>query len=115
MKRFAYLLIVLGAIVAAVLIVALYRPPEKRGESKTSAFDLQDFQPDIVTGRRFAPIINPEAFTVPRVGDALRPNELVLGVVVKGTARAYPINMLTGPQREIINDEVGNQAIAATW
>jgi len=41
--------------------------------------------------------------------------ELVLGVVIKGSARAYPINMLTGPQREIINDQLGSVAIAATW
>ena len=42
-------------------------------------------------------------------------NELVLGVVIGHQARAYPINMLTGPSREIFNDELGGQAIAATW
>jgi hypothetical protein len=42
-------------------------------------------------------------------------NELVLGVVVADKARAYPINMLTGPSREILNDELGGIAIAATW
>ncbi len=41
--------------------------------------------------------------------------ELVLGVVVAGQARAYPINMLTGPRREIINDTLGGKPIAATW
>ncbi len=45
----------------------------------------------------------------------LRDNELVLGVEVNGEARAYPINMLTGPSREILNDVLGGQAIAATW
>ena len=30
-------------------------------------------------------------------------------------ARAYPINMLTGPHREIINDKIGETAFAATW
>jgi hypothetical protein len=42
-------------------------------------------------------------------------NELVLGVELNGEARAYPINMLTGPDREIINDRLGGVAIAATW
>ena len=28
-------------------------------------------------------------------------------MVVGKAARAYPINMLTGPQREIINDRLG--------
>ena len=32
-----------------------------------------------------------------------------------GQARAYPINMLTGPSREIINDVLGGVPIAATW
>ena len=42
-------------------------------------------------------------------------NELVLGVELNGEPRAYPINMLTGPDREIINDRLGGVAIAATW
>ncbi len=41
--------------------------------------------------------------------------ELVLGVTVDGESRAYPINMLTGPSREILNDTLEGQAIAATW
>ncbi len=45
----------------------------------------------------------------------IRPDELVLGVEINGEARAYPINMLTGPRREIINDSVGGRSIAATW
>ena len=42
-------------------------------------------------------------------------SELVLGVTVGKESRAYPINMLTGPSREILNDTLGGQAIAATW
>ena len=45
----------------------------------------------------------------------IRPNELVLAVSINGKHRAYPINMLTGPRREIINDTVGGRNIAATW
>jgi hypothetical protein len=46
-----------------------------------------------------------------QVGDS----DLVIGLVIGGAARAYPINMLTGPQREIINDDLGGRSIAATW
>ncbi len=67
-------------------------------------------------------VIRPQpAITSPPVIDAgdvttqVNGNELVLGVVVEGEARAYPINMLTGPRREIINDTLGGAAIAATW
>lgn len=42
-------------------------------------------------------------------------DELVLGVVVDGQARAYPINVMTGPTREVFNDELAGHAIAATW
>jgi len=49
------------------------------------------------------------------VTDQVTGKELVIGVVVDGKARAYPINMLTGPSREIINDVLGSRSIAATW
>jgi hypothetical protein len=57
-----------------------------------------------------APFIEGAAVT-----DQVTAKELVLGVVIDGEARACPINMLTGPQREIINDRLGGRAIAATW
>jgi len=49
------------------------------------------------------------------VANDLLPNETVLGVTVNGASRAYPINMLTGPSREILNDTLGGRPIAATW
>lgn len=57
-----------------------------------------------------APFISAKA-----VNDQVTASELVLGVVVEGKARAYPINMLTGPAREIINDRIGKTNFAATW
>lgn len=59
---------------------------------------------------RDVPILNAS-----EVQDEVNDRELVLGVVFNGEARAYPINMLTGPQREIINDQLGGTSIAATW
>jgi hypothetical protein len=41
--------------------------------------------------------------------------ELVIGVEIDGHARAYPINIMLGPEREIFNDELGGRPIAATW
>ncbi len=61
------------------------------------------------------PIIDAPIVAAEEIGDAVTDNELVLGVVINGAARAYPINMLTGPTREIINDELGGQSIAASW
>lgn len=61
------------------------------------------------------PIVNAPVVAAKNVTDQVADNELVLGVVVGGKPRAYPINMLTGPRREIINDSLGGRAIAATW
>lgn len=74
----------------------------------------ENFQPQRLLDP-FEPITEFDVRTAAEVGDALAAEELVLGVVVGQQARAYPINMLTGPQREIINDRLGGQAIAATW
>jgi len=60
-------------------------------------------------------IVDVPVLPADQIEDQVTDNELVLGVVVGGQARAYPINMLTGPRREIINDMLGGRAIAATW
>jgi hypothetical protein len=41
--------------------------------------------------------------------------ELVIGVVVGGQARAYPVNLMWGPENEALNDVVAGVAVAATW
>ncbi len=61
------------------------------------------------------PITDPPLLRGREIGSRLADNELVLGVTVNGKARAYPINMLNGPSREIINDTLGGVPIAATW
>lgn len=73
-----------------------------------------DFKPVRVV-RPFPPITEFPVKPVREARDALNPTELVIGVTVGKESRAYPINMLTGPQREILNDKLGDKAIAATW
>lgn len=73
-----------------------------------------EFDPFVVV-RPFPAIVNAPIIAGVDVVDQVVAKELVLGVVVNGEARAYPINMLTGPSREIINDILGGQDIAATW
>jgi hypothetical protein len=46
-----------------------------------------------------------------KVGDA----ELVIGVVIGREARAYPVNLMWGPESETLNDTLGGTAVAATW
>jgi hypothetical protein len=74
-----------------------------------------DYNPRIVIARPFKAIQNAKFITADQVKDQVTDQELVLGVVINGEAKAYPINMLCGPSREIINDTLGDQPIAATW
>ena len=45
--------------------------------------------------------------------EPLHDNELVMGVLVNGAARAYPISILRN--HEIVNDEVGGLPLLVTW
>ena len=74
-----------------------------------------DFNPKVVVRRSFPAITNPTLRTAAQAANQIGDAELVLGVEIDGKARAYPINMLTGPDREIINDSIDGHAIAATW
>ena len=75
----------------------------------------RDFRPRTVIKRPFPAITKFPILTAAKVGDRINDAELVLGVTVGKESRAYPINMLTGPRREILNDTLGGKAIAATW
>ena len=79
----------------------------------TAANDSTPYRPRQVLRKPIRPITDPPIVSADKA--EIAPNELVIGVEVEGTARAYSINQLTGPQREIINDELGGSAIAATW
>ena len=89
------------------------------GVSFTSSHVLSeepDFNPRVVLRRPMRAIVDAPFVPAAKATDKIvTDNELVLGVVVDGQARAYPINMITGPSREIINDSLGRKAIAATW
>lgn len=53
--------------------------------------------------------------TIAEANAELRDHELVLGVALHGEARAYPLNRISGPKRELLNDTVGGTPIAVTW
>lgn len=74
-----------------------------------------EFKPRTLIPRPFPAITKFPVVSVGKAAGKINDAELVLGVVVNNKARAYPINMLTGPRREILNDVLGGRAIAATW
>lgn len=73
-----------------------------------------EFKPRVLMKPRRA-IVDAAYLKAGEVTDQVTDNELVLGMEIDGKARAYPINMLTGPSREIINDVIGGAPYAATW
>ena len=72
-----------------------------------------DYAPRTVLAKPIPAITNPKIVEASEAQVAA--NDLIIGVEIGGKARAYPINQLTGPSREIINDVLAGTAIAATW
>ncbi len=58
-------------------------------------------------------IDDPQFLSSSAAEDFYDPNELVLGVVFDGDARAYSVPFLSN--HEIVNDTVGGVKIAVTW
>ena len=87
---------------------------QEPGLDSRPVVDVDDFNP-VRLMDPIEPIVDADVIAASEVTDQVRPEELVLGVVIDHMARAYPLNMLTGPDREIINDHLGGRAIAATW
>ena len=79
------------------------------------ALEERKFDPKTVIDKPFPPLVDVPHITARKVSNQVSDEELVLGVVIGKQARAYPINMLTQPTREIINDKLGGRRIAATW
>lgn len=57
--------------------------------------------------------VDPEIVTADEV--ELGDDDLVMGLVIRGEARAYPVNYMNGPLNEVVNDNLGGEAIASTW
>ena len=63
------------------------------------------------------PIIEPPIERATELGSSqfVKDDDLVIGVALNGDYRAYPLNQLTGPKQEVINDYLGDQPILVTW
>ncbi|MEM9940283.1 MAG: DUF3179 domain-containing (seleno)protein [Planctomycetota bacterium] len=99
-----------------ILFLILYsgcdpQPPSMRKKEKL------EFDPDFVLPGSAvpAPIVNPRHGSVQEVGGTLKNIELVIGVEINGETRAYPLNMLSGPDKQLINDELGNEKILVSF
>ncbi len=82
------------------------RPDNPPGPESFYPIEVVDRQP-VVEGFR---LINADDLQ-----NTPRDDELVLAVRIGDEARAWPLNVMTGPAREIFNDQLGGRSIAATW
>lgn len=98
-------------LVCIVLVLSVATP--------TWGFDLTRHSvpvPALSTGglpKDAIPALHNPKFVPAEQADFLTPDERVMGVIINGEARAYPIRILNG--HEIVNDEIQGQPIAVTW
>jgi len=59
------------------------------------------------------PSIDHPEFVIPQESDFLKPDDRILGIVISGTPKAYPIKILNW--HEIVNDTVGDFHFAVTY
>jgi hypothetical protein len=117
------------ALAACTNAATTVNPPEQISESSPTAEEESLPNPaptqevisperdyDIITllPRDGIPAIdNPVFLSVEEADAEYDADELVMGVVFNGDARAYSVNLLSG--HEIVNDTVGGKAISVTW
>ncbi len=63
----------------------------------------------------FPAIVDPQTVSAAKAQNEIHAEELIIGVTVNGASRAYPINMMCRPSREIVTDTLGGKRIAVTW
>ena len=82
--------------------------------SNSSAPEVEDYRIITLLPKDAIPSIdNPRFYSVSEADEEYDPEEIVLGVVFDGEARAYSANMLSS--HEIVNDNVAGRPIAVTW
>ena len=59
--------------------------------------------------------LNENPRIIPASEADLADEDLIMGAVINGEARAYPVNYMNGPYNEVVNDVLGGQPIAPSW
>jgi len=76
----------------------------------SNQYEFKDFKQLLPRGQ-IAAITNPEYVTADKA--VIDDDSYVLGVFIKGQARAYSLNILNN--HEVVNDRIGDFAYAAVW
>jgi hypothetical protein len=98
----------------ALLALAAWLAYQRAGEEPPPPKE-DDFKPTRLSGPE-APLSDVPVKPVGEAGDAVGPDELVIGLTVGGESRAYPIAMLNEAwARKVLNDRLGGRAVVVTW
>lgn len=121
-------IVVVVVTVAPVIRSIRNRPPGDGADPVSYAFSLEPATVPleaIVPAQHHrdltSPLVDPPSMTIDDVaewnrthrGNYLVANDLVVGIVVDGAARAYPMLVLT--THEVVNDSLGGRAICVTY
>jgi hypothetical protein len=108
---------VLFVIVLAGCGTLLGSPTQEEGQSNPPRDDNQETEEyriiTLLPKDAIPSIDNPRFYSVGEADQEYDLDEIVLGVVFDGEARAYSVNMLSS--HEIVNDVVAGKPIAVTW
>lgn len=117
-RRVAFLLLLFGLLLAGCASAsAPVQPTSQEPQPIPAAPTVDASQLVQLLPRDALPSIDDPRFISADQADAnpdeMKPDERVIGLVIDGDARAYPLNILSN--HEIVNDTVGNQPVAVTW
>ncbi|MBA2537565.1 MAG: DUF3179 domain-containing protein [Actinobacteria bacterium] len=118
-RQLAFLLVAIVAGIAVFAVVGVVTSDTElvRGGEREeplaaaiASFDTDEIV-DVLPRDAIAAIDDPSF--APASAPTLPEEELVIGVEIRGEARAYPVRVLSA--HEIVNDEIRGQPFAVTW
>lgn len=104
-------IIILAALSLGLLIHPVYAGLNQF-DASNSVVDLQEFMSGGPSKDGIPSLDNPK-FVTAREAHFLQDDDKVIGVVIDGQAKAYPIRILNW--HEIVNDQISDSLIAITW
>ena len=103
----------LGALILTTVVLASCTTSLETSSAPDSAADFEQEIVTLLPKDAIPAIDDPQFYSGEAAGQEYAGDELVIGVVFDGEARAYSIDLLS--QHEIVNDTVRGHPIAVTW
>lgn len=119
MFRLTTLCVIAGLLLAVSTSYAVAQAPDSvlrefpKGDFSISAVDWSEVRSGGVARDRIPAIDRPQTISIAEAAEELEPTEPVVGLVINGEARAYPLRVLIW--HEIANDELGGVPVAVTY